>query len=50
MPDKLLTAYLPFPHLTLHAHTSTHSLTYAASPWACALDHYEVSALRSTVG
>jgi len=43
-------SYLPLLHPTRHAHTSTHSPIYPSSPLAHALDHYQVSALRSRLG
>ena len=39
------------PTSTLHVtHTLAHTYQFPSSPWASALDHYEVSALRSRVG
>ena len=36
---------------TLHVmHTLTHTNQFPSSPWAGAMDHYKVSALRSRVG
>ena len=46
IPNNLLTSYVSLLHSTRHAYTSTH-LTVPLLSLASALEHYEVSVLRS---